>query len=373
MEARKLLLVLLVLVAVLTASLIVDAVLRLMVRKRRRIGARGRSLVVPAAAVLVAGGAGTALPSPAVSVPASTLVSPAVAAAVLNTVLNMRRDQRSLAGGEVPCRLAEEDMRTLASLVQTAAACSQSSMSELLQPAHLPSDVKSLLERVGTTETKPTDSLSGEWLVMVRVLGEPTAVNQAANKANFGKRKSLELLTWMALNRDRSTRSAARNALWDVSVADSTFSTVLSDMRRGLTRVAPLPADKCWSPATYTDELPLADKLTTDVDALWSAIHSQNRDELLGSLSLVRDFPFAGTAWLWPDLDGSTTRGVIAVLQAVRLSLECPGGDLSPNEMSQVLRAGLLVSPGDEDLLDRSRALGIPAGSCTARDSRSLS
>ena len=313
--------VLLVLVAVLTASLIVDAVLRLMVRQRRRIGASGRSLVVPAAAVLVAGGAGTALPSPAVSVPASTIVSPAVAAAVLNTVLNMRRDQRSLAGGEVPCRLAEEDMRTLASLAQTAAACSQSTMSELPQPANLPSDVRSLLEHVGTTETSPSFLLSDEWLVMVRVLGEPTAVNQAGNKVNFGKRKSLELLTWMALNRDRSTRSAARNALWDVSVADSTFSTVLSDMRRGLTRVAPLPEDKCWSPATYTDELPLAGRLVTDLDVVWSAVHSRDRDELLAALSLVRDFPFAGTAWLWPDLDGSTTRAIIAVTQALRLTM----------------------------------------------------
>jgi hypothetical protein len=208
---------------------------------------------------------------------------------------------------------------------------------------------------------------------MVRVLGEPNAVNHSGDKALFFKKKSLELLTWMALNRNRSTRSAARNALWEVSVADSTFSTVLSDMRRGLTRVAPLPEDGCWSPVTYTDELPLAGRLITDVDVVWSAVGSGDRNQLLAALSLVRDFPFSGTAWLWPDLDGSTTRAVIAVLQAVRSSLELPDGDLCPEEVSRVLRAGLLVSPGDEGLLDRVKALGAITRGCAARDSGSLS
>jgi hypothetical protein len=373
MQSQELLTLLLILVSVLTTLLATDGTIRMVVRRRHRSVADHPSLIAPIAVALVTGGAGAVAPLPVVSVPVSTLVSPAVAAAVLRTIINMRRDQRSLGHGEVPSRLSEENLRTVAELMEIAATSREWSAVELPPSQQLPHEVKKLLDEVGETETCHTGPFPESWLVMVRVLGEPVAVNHDDERAVFSKRRSLELLTWMALNRDRSTRSSARNALWEVSVADSTFATVLSDMRRGLARVAPLPEDECWSPVTYTDDLPLAGHLITDVDALWSAVHSRGREDLLGALSLVRDFPFAGTAWLWPDLDGSTTRAVIGVLSAVRSVLESSEGDLGPEERSRVVRAGLLVSPGDEELIDRFKALGRTVGVCATGDSGSLS
>ena len=57
----------------------------------------------------------------------------------------------------------------------------------------------------------------------------------------------------------------------------------------------------------------------------------------------MRDMPFAGTTWLWPDLDGSTTRAVIAVSAAVDRLLELAESDTDIGDMELALRAGLRV------------------------------
>ncbi|NBP54596.1 MAG: hypothetical protein EBU67_10020, partial [Actinobacteria bacterium] len=97
-----------------------------------------------------------------------------------------------------------------------------------------------------------------DWAVLVRVLGPPTAVTDRGEPIAFDKGKALELLVWMTEHRDASTRSAARTALWDGVVKDSTFSNVVSEIRRSLKSGHP-DLSEDWIPRTFTDELPLHD------------------------------------------------------------------------------------------------------------------
>ena len=212
-----------------------------------------------------------------------------------------------------------------------------------------------------------------EWRVLVRLVGEPVVENSFGERAVFGKKKAVELLSWIVLNRDRSTRTSARTALWDENVTDSTFSTVLSDMRRGLSRVAPLEDGLSWSPITYTDALPVMDGVVTDVDLIVAAVSGRNRQLLRDSLGLVRDLPFCGTAWSWPDLDGSTTRAVIAVSMAVQELLEMAEVDDNLHDRELAIRAGLRVQPGDEHLLVLQRELLGHVRGRTGTSARSLS
>jgi hypothetical protein len=72
---------------------------------------------------------------------------------------------------------------------------------------------------------------------------------------------------------------------------------------------------------------------------------------VLKHLSWVRDVPFAGTAYSWADLDGTTTRLVILALTASRevATWASKVGDME--SMGIAISAGLRVMPGDEELL----------------------
>ncbi|MFM8794166.1 MAG: hypothetical protein ACKOFF_04655 [Acidimicrobiales bacterium] len=296
-------------------------------------------------------------PVPAVSVPISTVVSPAVAAGVICHILGVRREQSRLRDGSVPVTLSPSESDLLALLVRTAGNPSLWPGSAPLDLARVPDAVKGLVRAVEMTDNPGPAVIPSDWRVLVRLVGEPVVENPYGERATFGKRRALELFAWMVLNSDRSTRSAARNALWEGTVSDSTFSTILSDMRRALSRIAPLDDGATWSPHTYTDSLPVALGVTTDVDLLLSAAHTGDREELRDCLRLVRDMPFAGTSWLWPDLDGSTTRAVIAVMSAVNrmVLLASQAGDVGDLELA--LHAGLRVQPGDEHLLSLRQEL----------------
>lgn len=296
-------------------------------------------------------------PSPTISVPVTTTVSPAVAAGVLCHVLAVRREQSRLRDGSVPVALSPVDADTLSVLVRTAGEPSSWSSRAGFDGTRLPAAVMELIDAVESVHAPVQPIVPPDWCALVRLVGEPLAENTFGERATFGKRKALELLSWMALNRDRSTRSAARNALWEGTVSDSTFSTILSDMRRALSRIAPLADGTTWSPLTYTDALPLAHGITTDVDLLVSASRTGDRQHLRQALRLVRDMPFAGTTWLWPDLDGSTTRAVIAVSTAVDRLLELAESDTDIGDMELALRAGLRIQPGDDHLLQLEREL----------------
>ena len=141
--------------------------------------------------------------------------------------------------------------------------------------------------------------------------------------AEFRKARALELMSWLVLNRDRMRRSAARTAMWEMNCTDATFSTVVSDLRRSLSCLVSSPSEELL-PITFSDELPLSGTVCSDFDLL---IHHhrqfrmepvKHRDDVVTLLRGVRDLPFAGTSYLWPDLDGSTTRLVVTAVSAAQ-------------------------------------------------------
>src|SRR5690606_13147273 len=72
--------------------------------------------------------------------------------------------------------------------------------------------------------------------LVVRLLGGVELVDADGRAARIDRSKTLELLAWIVSHRDRSTRSGARTALWDLDVRDTTFANVVSDARRTMAR-----------------------------------------------------------------------------------------------------------------------------------------
>jgi hypothetical protein len=191
-------------------------------------------------------------------------------------------------------------------------------------------------------------------------------VDQAYHAAAFERSKALELVVWMSQHRDRSTRMGARTALWETSVRDTTFANVVSDARRSLARLL-APADgEEWIGRTLTDDLPLHEGVVTDADVLTDCVRraaaappAEAIRLLRPALGLVRDMPFAGTSYLWPDAEGTTSALILLVTGA---ATQLAGLYLSDGDVAGVFWAtgqGLKVLPGHEELISlRMRAHG---------------
>lgn len=300
--------------------------------------------------------------TPVASVPVGSVLSPALASGVLAHILRRRREQLSLSREEgIPDRLSEDEMATLASVRQLAVEFDVRSHGTDTIPvdAVADPDTRHLLAGVDRSCPRQPAAFHGvldQWRVVVKVYGYPSVENARGDSAEFRKRRSLELITWLALNRDRQRRSAARTAMWDVDISDSTFSTVISDMRRALACLDESRGAASWCPPTYSDEIPLDAAIVTDADLLEVALHRFNTDgssvdELVKILSWIRDVPFAGTAYSWADLDGTTTRLVIVAVDAAttiaRWAVERDRRDV----LRTAVTAGLRVMPGCEELL----------------------
>jgi hypothetical protein len=287
-------------------------------------------------------------------VPASGLLSPSIAAGALAHVLRRRREQ--IQQMTPPDRLTEDELLTMEQIHR----CAQNAKVECVGPVDLMSntDVVQILRAVDRElPAQVTHDLAvTEWVLVVKLFGYPIVENEAGDVALFRKRRALELLTWLALNRDRSRRSAARTAMWDLDIADSTFSTIVSDMRRGLAEIDQQSPRSDWAPTTYSDEIPLNPRVITDdvlmTDALESfRKNSKNSSEIVRALSHVRDVPFAGTSYSWADLDGTTTRLVILATTA---AIEVASWALTVEDSAAfevAITAGLRVFPGHEKLL----------------------
>ncbi len=310
-----------------------------------------------------------AVPTPAqhqIAVP--DMVAPAVAWEVLRRILERRRSQLLEPHRETgPRRLTSPEMETLSKIARAAGAPRAASVPNLEAQA-LPAEVGALLAAVEECEPITSMAPSADWTILVRLLGEPCVENRAGERAIFAKKRSLELLCWMVLNRDRSTRSAARTAMWDLDVADSTFSTIVSEMRRAVRHLDSREVPQFLSRPTYSDALPLSASVVTDVDLLdhaakTAAANPMAIDAVAQVLSLVRDVPFAGAAYQWADLDGSTTRAIISVMRAVDMVIsvgqQTDRGDL----VLAGTRAGLRVMPGDERLLAIQKSMVTTFGS----------
>lgn len=287
-------------------------------------------------------------------VPATGILSPAVAAGALAHILQRRREQ--IQQMTSPDRLTEFELQAMEQIQR----CAQNHKIESAEMIDLTSnsDVVQILRAVDRDlpERVTQDTVLEEWVLVVKLFGYPVVENEAGEIALFRKRRALELLTWLALNRDRSRRSAARTAMWDLDIADSTFSTIVSDMRRGLTEIDRQSSRFDWAPTTYSDEIPLSMRVITDDVLMLKALESfrkdtENSSEIVRALSRVRDVPFAGTSYSWADLDGTTTRLVILAITA---AMEVAPWALSTGDMTAfeiAITAGLRVFPGHEELL----------------------
>jgi hypothetical protein len=205
-----------------------------------------------------------------------------------------------------------------------------------------------------------------DWKVLVRTLGPVDVQLADGTIVNFEKAKTKELLAWLTNHRARPTRSAARTALWDFNVADATFTNVVSDIRRTLNQTQLLEDFEEWIPRTFTDRLPFHSSIVSDGELLQACIaRAQNLDpvaaisELHRGLELVRDLPFAGTGYLWPDAEGITSQLVLNVITAAVMAAEL---NLNRGDIDGVFWAtshGLKVLGAHEELFSlRMRAHG---------------
>ena len=208
-----------------------------------------------------------------------------------------------------------------------------------------------------TPAVKPKSSATNdvEYSALIRVLGPVEVVDNNHSEVHFRKSKSLELLCWLSLHRDRPTVSAARTALWEVDVEDATFHNVLSELRRGLNSHG--ITDAAWratkqrlalSPLIFTDaELFRRVLLAIDDDeSELSTIRAL--EELCGVLALVRGLPFAGEDYAWADAEGITSTFVWLVTRAVDTAAQLAKHLNDDAALLAAATAGLRMMPGDE-------------------------
>ncbi|MBA3288987.1 MAG: hypothetical protein H0U21_13385, partial [Acidimicrobiia bacterium] len=197
-----------------------------------------------------------------------------------------------------------------------------------------------------------------DWSLMVRLLGPVGVVDGRGAAVPFGRSKTLELVTWLALHREHSTRQGARTALWELDVRDATFANVVSEARRSMARHVAPPEGAEWLGRTLTEVLPLHDAVVTDADLVRARVeHARTLppdlaiDTLRPAVELIVDAPFAGTGYLWPDPEGLTSN---LVLLATGAATDLAGHCLSMGDVDGVFWAtgqGLKVLPGHEELI----------------------
>jgi len=199
---------------------------------------------------------------------------------------------------------------------------------------------------------------SGDWRIIIRVLGVPVVETSEGVTVTIGKGKSLELLSWLVEHKNSSTRSAARTALWSENVQDATFSNVVSDLRRSLNSSGEPIENEEWIPRTFTNQMILNEKVVTDAFIIQHFLKlyiddpsELNRRHLEESLSFVRDLPFAGMNYAWADAEGITTSHVITTLQAAVLLGEYAISVNDTETLFYVTEKGLRVLPGHEELV----------------------
>jgi two-component SAPR family response regulator len=287
-----------------------------------------------------------------VGVPVESVLTPAMAALLLRDILQRRRVQ--IRQNTVPDVLCDDEVVLLSKVQRLAADASFVNVVEELD--HSLPVVKVLTEAVERIEERQL-CVRGNPLFIVRLYGYPEVRSGQGERACFRKKRALELLVWLALNRDRPRRSAARTALWQIDVSDATFSTVVSDMRRGLSDLDSSMNRGEILPTTYSDELLLSHHITTDYELLRHSLGAFREDcsqyhDLAHQLGEIRDVPFSGTSYEWADLDGTTTRLIITAMQASQELAEFAKSVGDVELMMVAVSAGLRVMPGNEDLLE---------------------
>ena len=283
--------------------------------------------------------------------PVELMLTPTMAVLLLKDILQRRRNQ--IRRGVMPDVLREEEVALLSHIQRKATDnTTDIVVGELDYSLPVVQVVTDAVERIEPRRTCKSEVP----LFVVRLYGYPEVKSRQGSRASFRKKRALELLVWLSLNRDRPRRSAARTALWHIDVSDSTFSTVVSDMRRGLSELDASLDRAEFLPMTYSDELLLSHRITTDYELLREALDAFRVDQsnhrvLANQLTEVRDAPFSGTSYEWADLDGTTTRLIITAMQASQELAEFAKSIGDVELMMIAVAAGLRVMPGCEELL----------------------
>ncbi|MFT3851480.1 MAG: bacterial transcriptional activator domain-containing protein [Ilumatobacteraceae bacterium] len=238
---------------------------------------------------------------------------------------------------------------------------------ELLRSAETPLELRARVVALPTANRSgdgddlvdvEVDEVEPPWSLLVRLFGQVEVSGPDGVAASFERSKALELVVWLSQHRRHPTRVAARTALWSVDVRDATFANVVSDARRALARAVPPPAGTEWLARTLTEELPLHDAVVTDADLIERRVALARQRPpreavaiLRPGVELLTGMPFAGTSYLWPDVEGITSAlsllGVGAALQLARLSLDL--GDVEG--VFWATGQGLQVLAGHEELI----------------------
>jgi two-component SAPR family response regulator len=193
---------------------------------------------------------------------------------------------------------------------------------------------------------------------MVRVLGPVDVVDAEGRQAEFERAKALELVTWLAQHPQSATRAGARAALWAIDVSNASFSNVVSEARRALTRLASPPEGGDWVARTYAERLPLHPEVVLDADLVRRHLDRARRlpdpdaiEELQRALALVRGAPYAGRSYLWPDAEAlpSTLTLLVTTVAAELGRRLLDAGDL--DGVFAATAVGLDVLPGHEELI----------------------
>ena len=231
----------------------------------------------------------------------------------------------------------------------------------------------SVVQDLLTESSKPAEEdkrlcepIDADWNVCVRLLGPVDAETRNGIPISFEKSKSLELLAWLTTHRERPTRVAARTALWEISVQDATFNNVVSGLRRGLASGLVGVEQIEFLPKTFTDHLSIHGSVITDGDVLNNAVSLvKNRGDreswfgLLDALERVRDLPFAGTDYLWPDSEGITSNFILSVITGSIMAAEHALQQGDTEGVFWATGQGLKVLHGHEELVAlRMRAYG---------------
>jgi len=231
----------------------------------------------------------------------------------------------------------------------------------------------SVVQDLLTESSKPAEEdkrlyepIDADWNVCVRLLGPVDAETRNGIPISFEKSKSLELLAWLTTHRERPTRVAARTALWEISVQDATFNNVVSGLRRGLASGSVGIDQIEFLPKTFTDHLSIHGSVITDVDVLNNAVSLvKNRGDreswfgLTDALDRVRDLPFAGSDYLWPDSEGITSNFILSVITGAIMAAEHALQQGDTEGVFWATGQGLKVLHGHEELVAlRMRAYG---------------
>ena len=196
------------------------------------------------------------------------------------------------------------------------------------------------------------------WDLLVHTIGAVFVESADGGIAEFERSKSLELVVWMALHRERSTRSGARSAMWEVGVRSATFANVVSEARRALGALVAPAEGEDWIGRTLTDDLPLHPRVVTDAELLQArldAARSMPAEQAIAvlhpGLELVTGLPFSSPCFAWVDGEGHTSA---LVLLATGAAVELARRHLELGDIDGVFWAtgqGLKVLPGHEELI----------------------